>query len=76
MGRKVVSTRRGGASKTTFAALDTRYLSGPLLLIDIDPDQSLADMLGIDLEKEVCETFTDDENKRLETRKILNFRKR
>ena len=59
MGRKIVSTGRGGAGKTTFAALATRYLSGSLLLIDIDPDQSLADMLGIDLEKEGIRTVLD-----------------
>ena len=59
MGRKIVSTGRGGAGKTTFAALAARYLSGPLLLIDIDPDQSLADMLGIDLEKEGIRTVLD-----------------
>ena len=59
MGRKIVSTGRGGAGKTTFAALATKYLSGPLLLIDIDPDQSLAEMLGIDLEKEGVRTVLD-----------------
>jgi len=59
MGRKIVSTGRGGAGKTTFAALATRYLSGSLLLIDIDPDQSLADILGIDLEKEGVRTVLD-----------------
>jgi len=59
MGRKIVSTGRGGAGKTTFAALAARYLSGPLLLIDIDPDQSLADMLGVDLEKEGVRTVLD-----------------
>ena len=59
MGMKIVSTGRGGAGKTTFAALATRYLSGPLLLIDIDPDQSLADMLGVNLEKEGVRTVLD-----------------
>ena len=29
----------------------SRYLERPLLLIDIDPDQSLADMIGVDLEQ-------------------------
>jgi CO dehydrogenase maturation factor len=59
MGRKVVSTGRGGTGKTTFTALATRYLAHPLLLIDIDPDQSLADMLGIDLEQEGVRTVLD-----------------
>ena len=59
MGKKIVSTGRGGTGKTTFTALATRYLARPLLLIDIDPDQSLADMLGIDLEKEGVRTILD-----------------
>ena len=59
MGKRIVSTGRGGTGKTTFTALATRYLAHPLLLIDIDPDQSLADMLGIDLEKEGVRTVLD-----------------
>lgn len=59
MGRKIVTTGRGGTGKTTFVALATKYLHPPLLLIDIDPDQSLADMLGIDLEKEGVRTILD-----------------
>jgi CO dehydrogenase maturation factor len=59
MGRRIVSTGRGGAGKTTFTALAARSLPGPLLLIDIDPDQSLADMLGVDLEKEGVRTISD-----------------
>jgi CO dehydrogenase maturation factor len=53
MGRLIVSTGRGGVGKSTFVALASRYLKPPKLLIDLDPDESLADMLGIDLgEKE------------------------
>jgi len=59
MGRKIVVTGRGGTGKSTFAALASRYLAAPMLLIDIDPDQSLADMLGIDLEKEKVSTISD-----------------
>ncbi len=59
MGKRIVSTGRGGTGKTTFTALATRYLAHPQLLIDIDPDQSLADMLGIDLEKEGVRTVLD-----------------
>lgn len=59
MGKRIVSTGRGGSGKTTFTALATKYLARPLLLIDIDPDQSLADMLGIDLEKEGVRTVLD-----------------
>ncbi len=49
MGRVIVATGRGGAGKSTFVALASRYLKPPKLLIDLDPDESLADMLGIDL---------------------------
>jgi CO dehydrogenase maturation factor len=52
MARKIVSTGRGGTGKSTFVALMSRYLTPPSLLIDLDPDQSLADMLGIDLQRE------------------------
>ena len=51
MTRKIVSTGRGGTGKSTFVALMSRYLSSPSLFIDLDPDLSLADMLGIDLAK-------------------------
>ncbi len=59
MGKKIVSTGRGGTGKTTFSSLAVRYLPQPVLLIDIDPDQSLADMLGVDLEKEGVRTVLD-----------------
>lgn len=59
MGKRIVSTGRGGTGKTTFTGLATRYLARPLLLIDIDPDQSLADILGIDLEKVGVRTVLD-----------------
>lgn len=49
-GNIIVATGRGGTGKSTFVALASRYLKPPLLLLDIDPDQSLADMLGVDLE--------------------------
>jgi CO dehydrogenase maturation factor len=51
MGRIIVSTGRGGTGKSTFVALASKYLTSPKLLIDFDPDESLADMLGIDLIK-------------------------
>lgn len=49
-GKVIIATGRGGTGKSTFVALASRYLKPPLLLLDIDPDQSLADMLGVDLE--------------------------
>lgn len=68
MTRKIVSTGRGGAGKSTFVALMSRYLNPPSLLIDLDPDLSLADMLGIDLHKEgkrtIVEVLYDSVNER------------
>jgi len=59
MERRIVSTGRGGAGKSTFVALMSRYLKPPSLLIDLDPDLSLADMLGIDLYKEGKRTIVE-----------------
>jgi len=50
MGKKLVITGRGGTGKSTFAALAARFVPGPRLLVDADPDQSLAALLGVDLE--------------------------
>lgn len=55
-GRIVVATGRGGTGKSTFVALLSRYLESPLLLLDLDPDQSLAAMLGVDLEAATAKT--------------------
>ena len=53
MGKINVITGRGGTGKSTFTTLFARYVHAkPLLLIDLDPDESLAKMLGVDLEKE------------------------
>jgi len=52
MGRRIVATGRGEAGKSTFAALVSRYLKPPTLLVDLDPDLSLADILGFDFRKE------------------------
>ncbi len=49
-GRIILATGRGGTGKSTFVALVSKYLKPPLLLLDIDPDQSLASMLGVDLQ--------------------------
>jgi CO dehydrogenase maturation factor len=49
-GRVLMITGRGGTGKSTFAALASRFLKPPLLLCDIDPDQSLGAMLGVDVE--------------------------
>jgi CO dehydrogenase maturation factor len=49
-GRVLMVTGRGGTGKSTFTALASRFLKPPLLLCDIDPDQSLGAMLGVDIE--------------------------
>ena len=59
MGKLIVVTGRGGSGKTAFAALATKYLPTPQLLIDADADQSLASMLGIDLEESGISTISD-----------------
>jgi len=71
VGKIIVSTGRGGTGKSTFVALFTRYVdSHSILLIDLDPDESLADMLGVDMGKEGKKTVSDalydiiEENKR------------
>ncbi len=52
MGKINVVTGRGGTGKSTFTTLFAKYVKAkPLLLIDLDPDGSLAKMLGVDLEK-------------------------
>ena len=51
MAKKIVSTGRGGAGKSSFAVLVSRYLKPPTLLIDLDPDLGLADMLVFDFAK-------------------------
>jgi CO dehydrogenase maturation factor len=63
MAHTIICTGRGGAGKSTFVALIVKYLKPPSLLIDLDPDLSLADMLGVDSRKEgkrtVCEALYD-----------------
>ena len=50
-GRVIMSSGRGGTGKSSFIALVARYLKSPMLLLDLDPDLSLGEMLGLDLEK-------------------------
>lgn len=59
MAKMVVSTGRGGVGKSTFAALAVRHLPEPPLLIDADPDQSLAELLGVDLAGADVNTISD-----------------
>jgi len=51
---KIVATGRGGVGKTSVTALLCRYFkekSPPVLVIDADPDQNLAEMVGLDSKK-------------------------
>jgi len=61
--KRIVSMGRGGTGKTTFVALMTKYFiengDTPLLLIDVDPDQSLAEMVGIDFKEEGKKTISE-----------------
>lgn len=59
MAKRIVVTGRGGTGKSTFVALMSRFLKPPSLLIDLDPDLSLSDMLGVDLEKEGKRTVVE-----------------
>lgn len=58
MGKVIVSTGRGGTGKSTFVALASKYLNSPKLLIDLDPDESLADMVGVDLSENGKKTIS------------------
>jgi len=53
--KMLVSLGRGGSGKTSFLALATKYLvekrDTPLLLVDVDPDQSLGEVIGVSLEE-------------------------
>ncbi|MFC1658383.1 AAA family ATPase [Candidatus Omnitrophota bacterium] len=61
--KKIAAIGRGGVGKTTFIALMTKYLrsvkKSPILLIDADPDENLAELVGLDLEKLKIKTISD-----------------
>jgi len=65
--RTMVVMGRGGVGKTTFTALAARHLircgETPILLVDLDPDQSLGEMVGVDMERAgrrtIAELVTD-----------------
>ena len=61
--KKIVSMGRGGGGKTSFVALLTKYFievdSTPLLLVDVDPDQNLGEMVGIDFKEEEKKTISE-----------------
>jgi len=57
MAKTIVVAGKGGAGKTTAAALIVRCLrehaAGPVLALDADPDANLATVLGVDVEKTI-----------------------
>lgn len=73
----IVITGRGGTGKSTFTVMMYRYLREkrltPVLLVDSDPDQSLADMLGIDLEEMGKETVAQILSDIIENRKMTRM---
>ncbi|MFH0966726.1 MAG: AAA family ATPase [Methanobacteriota archaeon] len=52
----IVTMGRGGTGKTSFVSMMADYFiskgEAPLLLVDLDPDQNLGEMIGVDLESE------------------------
>jgi len=61
--KKIVSMGRGGSGKTSFVALMTKYFievdGTPLLLVDVDPDQNLGEMVGIDFKEKEKKTISE-----------------
>ncbi|GAB6286339.1 MAG: carbon monoxide dehydrogenase accessory protein CooC [Methanoregula sp.] len=63
MTKTLVTMGRGGTGKTSFVALMAKYCiergDAPILLVDVDPDQNLAEMVGIDLEQRGIRTIAE-----------------
>ena len=61
--KKIVAIGRGGVGKSSFIALLAKYLNQQgkrsILLIDADPDENLAELLGLDLERLEIKTISD-----------------
>jgi len=61
--KTLVTIGRGGTGKTSFVALMTKYFveigEAPLLLVDADPDQNLAEMVGLDLKEAGKRTISE-----------------
>jgi len=59
----LVTMGRGGTGKTSFVALMTKYFieiaETPMLLVDVDPDQNLGEMVGIDLQEVGKKSISD-----------------
>ena len=61
--KKIVVMGRGGVGKTSFVALITKLFieigETPLLLVDVDPDQNLGEMVGVDFKEAGKETISE-----------------
>jgi CO dehydrogenase maturation factor len=61
--KRIVTMGRGGTGKTSFVALMTKHFieigETPLLLVDVDPDQNLGEMVGVDLREEGKKTISE-----------------
>jgi len=61
--KTLVTIGRGGTGKSSFTALMTKYFieigQTPLLLVDADPDQNLAEMVGVDMKEGGKSTISD-----------------
>jgi CO dehydrogenase maturation factor len=61
--KTIVTIGRGGTGKSSFVALMTKCFiesgQAPLLLVDADPDQNLAEMVGIDLKEAGKNTISE-----------------
>lgn len=61
--KKIVVMGRGGSGKTSFVTLMTKYFieinDTPLLLVDVDPDQNLGELVGVDLKEEGKKTISE-----------------
>lgn len=73
----IVVTGRGGTGKSTFTTLLARYLGErgvePILMVDSDPDMSLAEMLGVDLAAQNKRSIADVLSEILEERKMTRM---
>ena len=61
--KTLVTIGRGGTGKTSFVTLMAKYFINqgdtPMLLVDVDPDQNLGEMIGINLEEEKKRTISE-----------------
>lgn len=61
--KRLVSLGRGGSGKTAFVTLMVKYFieigDTPLLLVDVDPDQNLGEMVGVDLKEKGKKTISE-----------------